>query len=234
MTDYGSPLYAALKAECPENWRAYVEHGFVQGMRDGTLPRRAFHAYLKQDYLFLIHFSRAWAMAVVKSDRVGEMRAAAAVVHALIDEEMRLHVEVCAGIGISEADLAALPEEPECLAYTRFVIDAGLRGDLLDLLAALMPCVLGYGEIGRSLAASLTPGSNHPYRDWIEAYSGAEYDEASRKAAHLLETVAARLIGPDIPSSPRWPDLCRLFATATRLEGDFWSMGLRLTAEQDR
>ena len=229
MSDYNSPVYTALKANCQSAWQAYTRHEFVLGMQDGSLPREAFHAYLKQDYLFLIHFSRAWAMAVVKSDRVEEMRTAASMVHALIVEEMKLHIEVCAGIGVSETDLAILPEEPECLAYTRFVMDAGLRGDLLDLLVALMPCVLGYGEIGDALSKTPTPGSNHPYRDWIEAYSGEEYGGPSYQAAALLETVAARLIGPDVQQSPRWPDLCHLFETATRLEADFWSMGLRMT-----
>ncbi|MEQ9489980.1 MAG: TenA family protein [Alphaproteobacteria bacterium] len=229
MTDYGSPLYAALKAACPDDWQRYVTHPFVEGMRDGTLPRDAFHAYLKQDYLFLIHFTRAWSMAVVKSDRIDEMRAAASVALSLIDDEMRLHVGICADIGVSEADLGALTEEPECLAYTRFVIDAGLSGDLLDLLTALMPCSFGYGEIGLSLATALQPGGNHPYRDWIEAYAGPDYQDPCRDTARLFESVAARLIGPDFKASPRWPDLCRTFATATRLEGDFWSMGLRMT-----
>ena len=34
------------------------------------------------------------------------------------------------------------------LAYTRYVLEAGFSGDFLDLMAALAPCVLGYGEIG--------------------------------------------------------------------------------------
>jgi thiaminase/transcriptional activator TenA len=29
------------------------------------------------------------------------------------------------------------------LAYTRYVLDAGMRGDLLTLMGALAPCVVG-------------------------------------------------------------------------------------------
>ena len=107
MSDYGSPLFAALRADCAAAWRAYTEHGFVEQLADGSLPRAAFLRYLRQDYLFLVHFARAWALAVVKSDRIDEMRQAAAMVHALIDAEMRLHVATCAVEGLSEADLAA-------------------------------------------------------------------------------------------------------------------------------
>lgn len=222
-----APLYTALKQADPALWRAYAGHEFVARLGDGSLPEAAFLTYLRQDYLFLIHFARAWALAVVKSDRIEEMRAAAVTMHALIDEEMRLHIETCAGYGISEAELGATAEAPETLAYTRFVIDAGVRGDLLDLLVALMPCVLGYGEIGLALAPTLDGAPNHPYRAWIETYAGPEYQAACQGAAALLTKVANRTIGADPRASPRWPDLRKLFATATALERDFWSMGLR-------
>ena len=44
------------------DWDAYTSHAFVQGMCDGSLPRTAFLNYLVQDYLFLIHFARAWVL----------------------------------------------------------------------------------------------------------------------------------------------------------------------------
>ena len=40
---------------------------FVEQLGDGSLPRKSFLHYLVQDYVFLVHFSRAWALAVVKS-----------------------------------------------------------------------------------------------------------------------------------------------------------------------
>jgi len=226
IENFGSPLYGQLKQAAGEAWPAYVEHAFVRGLGDGSLPNASFLHYLKQDYVFLIHFTRAWALAVAKSDRVEEMRQMAVTVNALLNDEMPLHVRTCAAIGISETDLAQTLEAPQTLAYTRYVTDAGLRGDLLDLLTALMPCVLGYGDIGASLAPKLVTGEEHPYRDWIETYSGDDYQTVCAGAATLFEDVAARLIGPDPQSSPRWPDLVRTFKTATELERDFWGMGL--------
>ena len=227
MSSYGSPLFAALKAEAPDAWSAYVSHAFVARLADGTLPRRAFLAYLAQDYLFLIHFARAWALAVVKSSRIDEMMPAAETVLSLVGEEMRLHVATCGAEGIDEAALAATQEAPATLAYTRFVIDAGLKGDLLDLLVALAPCVFGYGEIGARLAAETGgPPEDHPYHDWIATYAGTGYQAVCMNVANLLDTVMARRIGADPVASPRWPDLAATFATACRLEADFWTMGL--------
>lgn len=219
---YGTtfPLWRAAAAEA---WRGYTRHAFVEGMRDGTLPRSAYLRYLVQDYLFLVHFSRAWALAVTKAETLDEMRACAATVHALLDEEMRLHVETCAAEGISEAELFAASEVPPNIAYTRYVLDAGYSGDFLDLMAALAPCVLGYGEIGTWLARD---AGKTPYADWIGTYAGPEYQRTCHDVGTLIDTAVARRLGPEPEDSPRWPRLCARFEMATRLEIDFWGMGL--------
>ncbi len=204
-------------------WRDFTHHAFVEGLRDGSLPREAFLGYLVQDYIFLIHFGRAWALGVTKSESPEEMRACAATVDALINHELSLHVKICAEAGLSEADLFAAEEHPANLAYTRYVLDAGHSGDLLDLLAALMPCVMGYGEIGARLAPVEPP---HPYADWIGTYGGEAYQQVCREAGALLDGAMTRRLGEDPTATPRWEALVHRFRTATRLEVGFWDMGL--------
>jgi len=222
MPDYGA-TFSKWRAAAGETWTAYTHHAFVQGMRDGTLPRAAFLHYLVQDYIFLIHFSRAWALAVTKAETIEEMRLCAATVNALIDEEIKLHIGICAEAGISEEELARAEERTENLAYTRYVLDAGHSGDFLDLLAALAPCVMGYGEIGIRLQAE---AGETPYADWIATYAGAEYQSACNAVADLLEAAVRRRLGDHPENSPRWDALCARFTTATRLEVGFWDMGL--------
>jgi len=225
--DYGSPVFAQLRDASADAWQGHVTHEFVRQLGDGSLHRGAFVHYLRQDYVFLFHFSRAWALAVVKSESRKEMELAAGTVHALVNEEMQLHVKTCAAEGISAEALFATEEAPENLAYTRFVMDTGLSGDLLDLLVALVPCVIGYGEIGRHLAGTAKVDQAHPYRNWIDTYSGDEYQATCRQVGALLERCAAARIGPALVSSPRWPRLVQRFRAACLLEQNFWSMGLR-------
>lgn len=219
--DYGA-AFTHLRAAAPD-WQAFAGHAFVTGLGDGTLPRAAFLHYLQQDYLFLMHFSRAWALAVVKAGSHAEMMAAAETVHGLLIEEVKLHVAQCGEAGISEEALKATVERPENLAYTRFVMDAGFSGDFLTLLAALAPCVLGYGEIGARLAASQSAGT---YGDWIAAYGGAEYQATCHSVGALLDRALIDRWGPDYAALPAWRGLCETFATATRLEVGFWDMGM--------
>lgn len=206
-----------------QHWPAYVSHDFVKGLGDGRLPKEAFLHYLVQDYVFLIHFSRAWALALTKAENVEEMRLCAATVNGLINEEIALHVQICAKAGISEKTLFAAEERPENLAYTRYVLDSGHQGDFLDLLAALAPCVLGYGEIGATLARTK---SSDTYADWIETYAGPEYQQVCQDVAALIDGAVLRRLGETPENTPRWAALCQRFTTATRLEVSFWNMGM--------
>jgi thiaminase (transcriptional activator TenA) len=215
-------LFERLKAGAAEEWRAYVGHTFVQRMADGSLPHAAFRHYLVQDYLFLIHFARAYALAVYKSGSLEEMRGAHAGLKAILDMEMELHVRLCGRWGLSPADLERAPESRATLAYTRFVLESGLRGDLLDLHVALAPCVIGYAEIGAALAAS--PGAlaeANPYREWIAEYAGEAYQRVAADARRHLDRLAALSL-----TDARLPRLETIFGQATRLEADFWQMGL--------
>ena len=90
-------FFERLKTAAFAEWRAYTEHPFTVGLADGSLPEAAFRHYLVQDYLFLIEFARAYALAVYKSPQLSDMREAASGLSAILDVEMNLHVKLCAG-----------------------------------------------------------------------------------------------------------------------------------------
>src|SRR5262245_37763632 len=90
-------FFERLKAAASAEWRVYTEHPFTNGMADGLLAKAAFRHYLVQDYLFLIEFARAYALAVYKAPKLADMREAAAGLSTILDVEMNLHVKLCAG-----------------------------------------------------------------------------------------------------------------------------------------
>jgi thiaminase/transcriptional activator TenA len=195
----------------------------VAGIADGSLPEAAFRHYLIQDYLFLIQFARAYALAAFKADTIADMRAATATLNGILETEMQLHVGYCADWGLNEAAMAAAPEALETTAYTRFVLDTGMAGDSLDLLVALSPCVLGYGEIGRRLAPDASKASvsdGNPYASWIEMYAGEEYQEVCDATVAQLDRLGAAR-----GAEARFDSLAATFAPATRLDAAFWEMG---------
>src|SRR5258708_11954978 len=108
-------LCERLKTAASGEWRAYTEHPFTDGLADGSLAEAAFRRYLVQDYLFLIEFARAYALAVYKSPGLADMREAARRLSAILDVEMHLHVMLCARWGLSASDVDQTPPAVEML-----------------------------------------------------------------------------------------------------------------------
>lgn len=218
-------FFERLKADAGPQWADYTRHAFVQQLGAGMLPLPCFRHYLVQDYLFLIQFARAYALGVYKSPSVADMRQSLEGVKAILDEELDLHVEMCRGWGMDREMIETAPEDTPTMAYTRFVLDAGMAGDLLDLQAALAPCVVGYAEIGARLASEGCDIDSNPYARWIREYASEGYQELARGFVAWLDGTASQVL-----TDPRYPRVLSIFEKACRLESDFWQMGLNAKA----
>lgn len=208
---------------CQQDWAEYTEHEFVIQLAHGELNKHAYLHYLKQDFLFLKHYSRAYALAIYKSVTLEEMREPLPSLTALLQTEMSHHVAYCGTWGLTERDMEAEPEDFGTVSYTRYVLDTGMAGDRTDLFVALAPCAIGYGVIGQQLLANNeTVLEGNPYRSWIELYGGEEFQAGM---ATTIERLDAML--KEIPlNSQRGQRLCEIFKTATRMEVAFWQQGM--------
>ncbi|EEE44324.1 thiaminase II [Roseibium alexandrii] len=214
-------LFERLKADAAPQWASYVDHEFVRQLGKGDLPLSAFKHYLVQDYLFLIQFARAYALGIYKSPTVGDMRQSLEGVKAILDVELDLHLELCGSWGMTREDIESAPENTPTMAYTRFVLDAGMSGDLLDLQAALAPCVIGYAEIGSALRNAGAATDGNPYSRWIEEYGSDAYQDLAKGFANWIDET-----GDVYLTEARYARLLSMFEKASRLEADFWQMGL--------
>ncbi len=212
--------YETLRKNCPD-WQAYINHDFVQQLGNGTLAKASFLHYLRQDYLFLIQFTRMFALGVYKSENIAQMRAGQAGINAMLDTEINLHIDYCASWGIAEKDIINTPESPATVAYTRYVLDCGITGTLADLYAAVAPCMMGYAEIGKLLGQQAISADN-PYRSWIAVYSGDDYQAVAAESEAFMNTLFASA------TAYQGDKLQHFFNTATRMEVAFWQMGLDL------
>jgi thiaminase/transcriptional activator TenA len=185
-----SELFEALKDRVGPLWQQAQQHPFVQGLADGTLPKDRFVFYLKQDYSYLISYARAWAVATAKAPELDLIEVCAGLVSDTLDLEMQLHRDYCAEFGITSAELETVETAAITQAYSDFGVAIAHQGGLLDLLVALAPCGVGYGEVGLRLrpAAGFSNGmSAHPYRRWIETYSGEEFQ---RYSTWMVDTIS--------------------------------------------
>ncbi|GME58465.1 hypothetical protein GTA08_BOTSDO05853 [Neofusicoccum parvum] len=200
-------------------WREHTHHSFVKQLADGSLPLGKFRNYLIQDYLFLIQFSRANALAAYKAKNLDDINKSARIVQH-IQEEMSLHIKYCEGFGLTKAQIESHKEHPACTAYTRYVLDIGQSEDWFGLQIALMPCLIGYGYIARRLYDDpKTKRDGNAYWNWVEQYVAEDYTDAVRAGLEIIEKHAV------LQSPSRIEQLVEIFIHATKMETGFWDMG---------
>ena len=95
--------------------RSILNHPFTTGIGDGTLDIEKFKFYVRQDYLYLIDYSRVLAMASARSGTLESMGWFARLLHETLNTEMDLHRDYCAQFGISAKELEETQKAPTTL-----------------------------------------------------------------------------------------------------------------------
>jgi thiaminase/transcriptional activator TenA len=210
-----------LRAAAADVWEAQLTHPFVRGIGDGTLPVERFAHYVRQDYVFLVEYARMLALGAARATDVESMRRFAELARSILDEEMELHRAFAREFQISEAELEAEPPAPTTRAYTDFLVRTAALGDAGELAAALLPCMWGYSDLGRRLAAEGLPADAR-YARWIETYAAADFAELATWCRGLVDRLGA---AADDDGRAR---MTRAFVTCVRYELAFWEMGWTL------
>jgi len=201
-------------------WDAILDHPMVTRLGEGTLDSEPFAYWVRQDYVYLIEYSRVFAHGAAKAPDLDRMGRFAELLDTTINTEMDLHRAYAAEFGIPEAELEATDPSPTTRAYTDFLVRVAATGTFGDLVAALLPCMWGFNETGKRLAANGIPEDDR-YAEWIETYSGEEFTELTAWCRDLMDEVAADASEED---GERYRDL---FRTSARYEYRFWDAAWR-------
>ncbi|BEI81496.1 hypothetical protein CcaverHIS002_0206560 [Cutaneotrichosporon cavernicola] len=200
-----APFTSHLIANAPD-WDAYVKHPFVIALGNGTMRVRTLQA---------LQGLRIWR----RSER---------------SPRLRYTSPARARCTLSSARRSALaapisrlsPESAASSAYARYVLDMANSGDVLDMLVAVLSCLIGYGEVGLWLKSRVATGETiedgNPYKRWMDDYAGPDFIGAVRRGIATLEERVVR----EQPSAAKVQRLSQIFAECTRLERAFWQMGL--------
>lgn len=207
LQDAGAPLRERVQA-----------HPFVRGLGEGTLPEDRFQYYMCQDYVFLIQYSRVLALAAARAEDLAVASRFADLLNLTLNVEMDLHRQFAWKAGVAPETLEDTRPAPTTLAYTNHLRMAAESGDVVTILAAILPCAYGYWEIASTLREQ-EGWDRHPlYADWIRMYTSEEYEGVARWAADLLDRLAGEL-SPDREAALR-----DVYLQSQRYEYLFWEM----------
>jgi len=194
---------------------AQLAHPTVRGIAAGTLDEAVFRRWLVQDWLFLHDYVRLFALAAARAPDAATLGRLVDLAHATWHDELSLHRAYAAEFGLTAADLDGRPKSRTCAAYTDFLLRTAATGDFADVLAALLPCMWGYSELGRAMAAAGMPAEPR-YRRWVETYADPGFAELAAWCARMLDRAAEGL--------PAWrlAQLERRFTESLDHEVAFW------------
>jgi thiaminase (transcriptional activator TenA) len=202
-----------------EIWEKTHQHPFVVGMGTGELPVESFIRYMKQDYVFLIDYSKLFALGTVKARDIETMAAFAKLLHETLHGEMDLHRQYAAQFGITDQQLEETKPTPMNLAYTRYMLNVAQNGSLEELIAGLLPCMWSYWEIGKMLTEKYPGSREHSlYGEWVTMYSSDEFGDLASWLIDLLDHLAEGKSERDLTV------LEDHFLTTSRFEYMFWDM----------
>ena len=219
----GARFTPRLRDRAEPIWHAQLEHPFVRGIGDGTLPLDRFAHWVRQDYRFLVEYCRLFGLAAARAPDLDTLVRFADLLQATARTEMDLHRAFAREFGIGEADLEREPMAPTTRAYTDFLLRVAATGDFAELTAALLPCMWGFAEIGQALRARGLPADPR-YAKWIEAYADPEFARLAEWCRSLVDRLA------EGASPVQEARLLDAFLTSSRYEYLFWEMAWRQEA----
>jgi thiaminase/transcriptional activator TenA len=213
-----------LRQEADHLWQKILTHPFLRELGEGRLPLDVFRFYMKQDYVYLLEFSRCLGIAAAKAEDRETMRTFAALLNASLTIEVAMLEQLGEEIGITSNELQASEPAPTNVAYTRHLVSVAYGGTVGELMAAMLPCMWSYQEIGEKLVTQSTLTRNAVYTEWCATYQTKEYIELVSWYRRLVDDLASQS-GSQVRKKMRVH-----FILSSRYEYFFWDMAYRQEA----
>lgn len=199
-------------------WNECLNHPFVTGIGDGTLPVEKFRYFMLQDYLYLFDYAKVFAIGVVKARDPELMRVFAKNVDTILDGEMKIHRAYMERLGITEEQVFAVKPSLDNLSYTNYMLSVAQQGGPKEIVAAILSCSWSYAEIGQALAKIPGAVEHSFYGEWIRGYASEDYDTTNRELIELMDRLAEGSTEEEIAY------LSDIFVNCSRYELGFWEM----------
>ncbi|MGM9935164.1 thiaminase II [uncultured Clostridium sp.] len=207
-------LYDSVK----EIWNSYNEHPFVKGIEECNLSLEKFKYYMIQDYLYLLDYSKIFALGVVKAPDEETMRFFADLVNSTLNSEMDIHKKYMERLHITFEEVKNTKPSLANISYTNYMLWASQNGDILDLLVSVLSCSWSYKVIADKINARSEAKENEFFGEWVRGYISEEYAEGNQKIIDLVDKLGENC------SHEKIDKLKSIFINCSKYEYMFWDM----------
>lgn len=199
-------------------WRKNLEHPFVRGMADGTLPLEKFRFFIVQDHLYLMQYVKVLAIGLLKATNEEDMRHFSAAIRANLDTENEVHRNYLKRLGITREMIDSAVPSIVTDSYTHFMIATAEKGGLPEIMAAVLACSWSYQIMGDWLATIPGAAEQPYYGEWVEMYLSEGFHRANQKLIDMTDRFCANCTEEQLRNLEHIVDVC------SQYEYMFWDM----------
>ncbi|HUV33345.1 MAG TPA: thiaminase II [Candidatus Desulfaltia sp.] len=211
-----------LREQAKGIWEAIFVHPFVGELGQGSLPPEKYLYYIKQDYVYLLDFSRCLGIAAAKAASLDDMSTLSGLMNGCLSYEMNILGGHLAELGLTREDISGIVMAPTNHAYTRHMLAVAYSGSVAENLASLLPCMWTYQLIGEKLWEERPETLGGHYLEWVEGYRSAEYRGLVDKYRALIDGLG------EAAGRAERSAMVDHFVTSSRYEYMFWDMAYRM------
>ena len=202
------------------HWNSYIKHDFVKQIANGTLPKHKFQFFVEQDYSYLVDYGRVHCIVASKVPTLEDMEKELMMVSGVRTEMEHHKQRLRDQFGITDdSHFEQIRRGTALKNYSRYFNDVALRGNWQELIAALTPCLMGYGYALKEVEGAITT-TNPAYLDWLNVYSSDDYRHHMEEGEQLMQSVLETYPMENIDT------LINIYADVCELETKFWDAAL--------
>lgn len=207
-------LYLSVK----DIWDSYNEHPFVKGIEIGNLDIDKFRFYMIQDYLYLLEYSRVFALGIVKAKDEEIMRLFAESVNSILNGETNIHKSYMNRLGISKEEVEKAKASIDNISYTNYMLSVAQNQGLLELIVSVLSCSWSYKLIADKINERSNAINHEFYGEWVKGYVSEEYAKSNDIIINLVNKLGKNITNEELDN------LIDIFRNCSRYEYMFWDM----------
>lgn len=209
MEFYEKKLVPIIEKVCP----IIEKTAHMQSILKGTIPLERFQFQIRQNYQYLMDYTRCWAVGFSKCTCFEEMHEWYEIVKNTMEGTLQINRDFWAEqIGISLEEMDATIQAPGKRNYTSFQLMCAEQGNLTECIMALFPCNILYRFFGENLLPQCKLPKDNVYYKWLEFYTSESYIKKTDNEIRIINKLCKSL------TQKEEARLLEIFATSCNYE----------------
>ena len=183
----------------------------------GNLSHKSFTKYIVEDTIYLFYYAKVFAYAIAKANDFEEMRFYYSMLSFVNNSEVNIREKYAINTQFDPNYPLGFKPDKITMDYVNHLLEYAINGDIKEITAAVLPCVLSYQYIFNKIKANYKKISNN-YEDLVNEYLSDRYTKSCQNWIDF-----ANKLYQNVKDEEKIKYI-NIFHKSSLLEIDFWRM----------